>query len=147
MRLLIGAAYIPNAERGRTEKAEYWKWLLDAGAKLVSRSAIICGDFNTGMPYVDEKGKTLICSELMGQMLQSQWTVLWRKSHVDHRESVGGRPVEMDSDLIMRSAHRQPSHDALAPNMSPSSMANVSRTPIEVTSGVKNDPYLITQCS
>jgi exonuclease III len=85
--LEIGAAYIPNAERSRTEKAEYWKWLLDAGAKLVGRSAIICGDFNTGMPYVDEKDKTLKCSKLMGQMLQSKWTDLWRTSHFDQRES------------------------------------------------------------
>ena len=83
----IGAAYIPNAERSKTEKVEYWRWLLDAGEKLVSRTAIICGDFNTGLPYIDERGKTLQCADYMGLMLESQWTDLWRMFHPQDRAS------------------------------------------------------------
>jgi exonuclease III len=85
--LEIGAAYIPNSERSKTEKSEYWNWLLDVGGELVSRSAIICGDFNTGLPYVDEMGKTLKCSTQMSQMLHSQWTDLWRMTHPHDREA------------------------------------------------------------
>jgi exodeoxyribonuclease III len=85
--LEIGAAYIPNAERSRTEKSEYWRWLLGIGDDLVRRDAIICGDFNTGLPLVDEVGKTLRCAEEMRQMLDSQWTDLWRVRHLQERES------------------------------------------------------------
>jgi exodeoxyribonuclease III len=85
--LEIGAAYIPNAERSRIEKSEYWKWLLGAGDQLVQRDALICGDFNTGLPFVDEEGKTLLCSQEMSRMLDSQWTDLWRTSHPEERES------------------------------------------------------------
>ncbi len=85
--LEIGAAYIPNAERSRTEKTEYWNWLLDVGNDLFSRSAIVCGDFNTGLPYLDERGKTLKCSTQMQQMLDSKWTDLWRITHPEDRES------------------------------------------------------------
>lgn len=83
----IGAAYIPNAERSRTEKSEYWRWLLGVGDDLVSRDAMICGDFNTGLPLVDEIGATLLCAKEMRQMLDSQWTDLWRLTHLDERES------------------------------------------------------------
>ena len=85
--LEVGAAYIPNAERSTTEKSEYWNWLLDVGRELVSHTAIVCGDFNTGMPYVDEQGKTLKCSAQMGQMLDSEWTDLWRMTHPNERKS------------------------------------------------------------
>jgi exodeoxyribonuclease III len=85
--LEVGAAYIPNSERSKNEKFEYWNWLLDVGGELMSRSAIICGDFNTGLPYVDEKGKSLKCSAQMSQMLNSQWTDLWRMTHPHDRES------------------------------------------------------------
>jgi exonuclease III len=85
--LQIGAAYIPNAERSHTEKSEYWKWLLGVGEKMVHRDAIICGDFNTGLPFEDENGKSLHCAEEMRQMLASQWTDLWRARHLKDRES------------------------------------------------------------
>jgi exonuclease III len=85
--LEIGAAYIPNSERSKTEKTEYWNWLIDVGGVLVSRTSIVCGDFNTGLPYVDEKGSTLKCSAQMSQMLESQWTDLWRITHPRDRES------------------------------------------------------------
>lgn len=85
--LEIGAAYIPNAERCKTEKAEYWRWLLEIGPKLSSRSTMICGDFNTGLPLIDEDGMTLKCSGSMAHMLSSQWTDLWRMHHPGERES------------------------------------------------------------
>ena len=85
--LEIGAAYIPNSERSRTEKFEYWQWLLHVGTDLVHQKAIICGDFNTGLPYVDEDGKTLVCAEPMAQMLEFGWTDLWRRAHPERRES------------------------------------------------------------
>jgi exodeoxyribonuclease-3 len=85
--LEIGAAYIPNSERSGTEKSEYWDWLLTVGDELVRRDAIICGDFNTGLPLVDEDGKTLRCAKEMKQMLDSQWTDLWRAKHLQDRES------------------------------------------------------------
>jgi exodeoxyribonuclease-3 len=84
--LEIGAAYIPNAERSRTEKSEYWKWLLSVGEVLGRRDAIICGDFNTGLPFADENGKTLRCADEMSRMLDSQWTDLWRLTHPQDRE-------------------------------------------------------------
>jgi exonuclease III len=98
--LEIGAAYIPNAERSRTEKVEYWKWLVETGVNLVKRSAIICGDFNTGLPYVDEKDRTLQCAEQMSQMLESGWIDFWRKTHPHGRESSwwspGGNGFRLD---------------------------------------------------
>jgi exonuclease III len=85
--LEVGAAYIPNSERNMTEKSEYWRWLLDVGRDLVTRTAIICGDFNTGLPFVDENGETLKCSAQMSRMLDSQWTDLWRMTHPHDRDS------------------------------------------------------------
>ena len=85
--LEVGAAYIPSSERSATEKSEYWNWLLDVGRDLVTRTAIICGDFNTGLPYVDEKAKTLKCSAQMRQMLDSQWTDIWRITHPHDHDS------------------------------------------------------------
>jgi exonuclease III len=46
----IGAAYIPNAERSRTEKRTYWDWLLATSQEFVTRPFIICGDLNTAPP-------------------------------------------------------------------------------------------------
>jgi exodeoxyribonuclease III len=83
----IGAAYIPNAERSSTEKRTYWEWLLGIGSDLVSHPVIICGDLNTGLPYVDETAKTLKCADLMQRMLDAGWTDLWREANPDGRES------------------------------------------------------------
>jgi exonuclease III len=83
----IGAAYIPNSERSRDEKSAYWNWLLEVGSKLLHRAALIGGDFNTGLPNVDENGATLVCANAMQQMLMSGWTDLWRRANPQVRES------------------------------------------------------------
>jgi hypothetical protein len=58
----IGAAYIPNAERSRTEKRAYWDRLRATGHWFLDRSFVICGDLNTRASlHRREREDDLVC--------------------------------------------------------------------------------------
>jgi len=104
----IGAAYIPNAERSKTEKTEYWDWLLGVGDKVLSRDVLITGDFNTGLHRIDEEGATFVCADRMARIPAGGWTDGWRLHHGDARESTWwshrGNGFRLDHALLSPSA-------------------------------------------
>jgi len=78
----IGAAYVPNAAPRSTAKQEMWSFLTDTAAPaLRHRRAVLIGDFNTGLHYRDETGKTFVCADDMQRLLDSGWRDAWACTH------------------------------------------------------------------
>lgn len=78
---LIGF-YIPTMER----KRPVLHWMRDAAASLLQKPVLLIGDFNTGIPHVDERGAELTCSAEFAEVLAAGWIDLYRVRHPESRE-------------------------------------------------------------
>ena len=74
----IGAVYVPNTATRSTAKQDMWRFMTDyAAPALRERRALLIGDFNTGLPFRDELGKTLQGATDMQRVLDSGWRDAW----------------------------------------------------------------------
>jgi len=80
--LLLCALYFPIHQ----EKARLFQFLLNK--KLVWRKhpCLILGDFNTGLHYVDEPGKTFYCADRFAALESASLIDAWRSRQPDARE-------------------------------------------------------------
>ncbi len=74
--------YVPTMER----KRPLLHWMRDAAREMLQTPTLLIGDFNTGIPYVDERGAELTCSAEFRQVLQAGWIDLYRVRHPQNRE-------------------------------------------------------------
>ena len=78
---LIGF-YLPTMER----KRPVLHWTRDSAARLLRKPVLLVGDFNTGIPHVDERGAELTCSAEFREVLDAGWIDLYRVRNPDSRE-------------------------------------------------------------
>ena len=57
-----------------------------AAKTLLRNQTLLIGDFNTGVPYQDERSSELTCSAEFSELLARGWIDLWRIRHPDSRE-------------------------------------------------------------
>ncbi len=74
--------YVPTMER----KRPLLHWMRDAAGEMLQRATLLIGDFNTGIPYLDERGAELTCSAEFREVLEAGWIDLYRARHPDSRE-------------------------------------------------------------
>lgn len=74
--------YVPTMER----KRPVLHWMRDAAATLLRRPTLLIGDFNTGIPQVDERGAELTCSDEFREVLSAGWIDLYRVRNPESRE-------------------------------------------------------------
>ena len=74
--------YVPTMER----KRPLLHWMRDAATQMSQTATLLIGDFNTGIPYVDERGAELTCSDEFRQVLQAGWVDLYRTRYPESRE-------------------------------------------------------------
>ena len=65
------------------QKRPLWRSLLAAVPSLLSRPALLVGDFNTGRHRVDEKGATFHCADDFEALLAAGMIDGWRHFHGD----------------------------------------------------------------
>ena len=107
----IGAAYVPNTAPRSTAKQDMWRFLTDTVAPAFrERRSLLSGDFNTGLPYRDELGKTLQGALDMQRLLDSGWRDAWATVNpVDQRPpaswwSTIGNPFRLDHCFLAPAA-------------------------------------------
>ena len=76
------AAYFALNER----KKPLFDFLLSLPPQYVKDSSAIIGDFNTGLPYEDEKGDTFACAAEFRALLGQGWIDAWRSRNSAARE-------------------------------------------------------------
>lgn len=74
--------YVPTMER----KRPLLHWMRNAAHQMLHTAALLIGDFNTGVPYVDERGRELTCSAEFQEVLDAGWIDLFRVRHPKSRE-------------------------------------------------------------
>lgn len=74
--------YVPTMER----KRPVLHFMRDAAATLLENSTLLIGDFNTGIPQVDERGAELTCSNEFREVLDAGWIDLYRVRNPQSRE-------------------------------------------------------------
>ena len=87
----FGVVHIPTANPGAREpegaaKTRFWEALLAAAEARLTEPLLFMGDFNTGMPLVDEAGSTFVCAEHFARLSALGWTDVWRHFHGDATE-------------------------------------------------------------
>ena len=99
----IVGVYMPNTAPRSTAKLDMWRFLTDIAAPALSqRQALMIGDFNTGLPSLDYRGKTLQGASDMQRLLDSGWRDAWKALHPgDQRPpaswwSTAGNPFRLD---------------------------------------------------
>lgn len=68
------------------EKTAFWHALLQAASERRDGSSLLIGDFNTGIPKLDEPGNTFDCVEDFLSLDRMGWKDAWRHLHGDRRE-------------------------------------------------------------
>ena len=53
---------------------------------LLKTNALIIGDMNCGIPYIDSDSKTFLATQYYQDLLQAGWVDAWRSRHKDARE-------------------------------------------------------------
>jgi exonuclease III len=53
---------------------------------LLKTDALIIGDMNCGIPYIDSDSKTFLATQYYQDLLQAGWVDAWRSRHIDARE-------------------------------------------------------------
>jgi len=79
--LVLFGVYFPQRE----EKYPVFKALKN-GVKAAGSSVIIIGDFNTGLHYIDEAGKTFICADSFESLQDVGLIDSWRSRHPTTKE-------------------------------------------------------------
>ena len=74
--------YIPTGER----KRPVLHFMRDLAGRYLRRKTLLMGDFNTGIPHLDERGSELTCSAEFAEVLANGWIDLWRARHPQSRE-------------------------------------------------------------
>jgi len=74
--------YIPTGER----KRPVLHFMRDLAAEYLNQSTLLIGDFNTGLPYKDERGSELTCSAEFREVLEAGWIDLYRVRNPESRE-------------------------------------------------------------
>jgi exonuclease III len=74
--------YVPTMER----KRPVLHFMRDAAAQLMQRPTLLIGDFNTGIPQVDERGAELTCAAEFAEVLAAGWIDLYRVRNPESRE-------------------------------------------------------------
>lgn len=74
--------YVPTMER----KRPVLHWMRDAAQEMLHTPTLLIGDFNTGIPYVDERGTELTCSAEFQEVLDAGWIDLYRARYPESRE-------------------------------------------------------------
>src|ERR1039458_7385093 len=73
---------IPGAKEPEgAAKTRFWDALLAAAEARISEPLLFVGDFNTGMPLVDEAGSTFVCAEHFARLAALGWIDVWRHFH------------------------------------------------------------------
>ena len=62
-------------------KTRFWEALLVAAEARIGEPLLLVGDFNTGMPMVDEAGSTFLCAEHFARLSALGWIDVWRHFH------------------------------------------------------------------
>jgi exodeoxyribonuclease III len=65
----------------------YWDWVLANAKELVSREAVLIGDFNTGKHFVDEEADEFSCSDKHTELEKIGFIDTWRAANPDDRGS------------------------------------------------------------
>lgn len=85
-------------------KIPLFKHLERQSPSLLACDSILCGDFNTGEHYRDEKAATFIASDHFGHLFELGWIDAWRHFHGDAREytwySRAGNGFRIDHVLV-----------------------------------------------
>lgn len=74
--------YVPTGER----KRPVLHFMRDLAEPYLDRPTLLIGDFNTGIPHVDERGAELTCSAEFAEVLARGWIDLYRVRYPDSRE-------------------------------------------------------------
>jgi exodeoxyribonuclease-3 len=74
--------YVPTGER----KRPVLHFMRDLAPQFLRRKALLVGDFNTGIPRLDERGAELTCSAEFAEVLMRGWIDLWRVRNPLSRE-------------------------------------------------------------
>jgi exodeoxyribonuclease III len=74
--------YVPTMER----KRPVLHWLRDAAREMLGTPTLLIGDFNTGIPRLDERGSELTCSTEFREVLEAGWIDLYRVRYPESRE-------------------------------------------------------------
>ena len=78
---LFGAYFALN-ER----KKPLFDFLLSLPPQFLAEPSLIIGDFNTGLPFEDEKGNTFACTDEFRRLLAAGWIDAWRSRNLEARE-------------------------------------------------------------
>ena len=62
-------------------KTRFWDALLAAAEQRIQEPLLLLGDFNTGLPHIDEIGSTLLCAEHFARLTALGWVDVWRHFH------------------------------------------------------------------
>jgi len=87
--LEIAAIYgpLPRTIRGEPNMTEFWNWLVSACDVIVGRKAILCGDFNTGIPGVDGPADfRFSCVSQFRDLATRGWRDAYRVLHPEGRD-------------------------------------------------------------
>jgi exodeoxyribonuclease-3 len=62
-------------------KTRFWEALLAAAEARLAEPLLFIGDFNTGIPLVDEVGSTFLCADHFKRLSSLGWIDVWRHFH------------------------------------------------------------------
>lgn len=79
---IVFAFYVPTGER----KRPVLHFMRDLAPQFLSRPTLLIGDFNTGIPQVDEHGAELTCSAGIRRSARRRWVDLYRMRNPESRE-------------------------------------------------------------
>ncbi|HOC43806.1 MAG TPA: endonuclease/exonuclease/phosphatase family protein [Thermoanaerobaculales bacterium] len=80
--LSLFAVYFPQLRA----KGPIFDFLLALPDDLLQARTAICGDFNTGKHFIDEKGTTFALAERFSALEEAGWIDAWRQHHGTARE-------------------------------------------------------------
>ncbi len=76
------AFYVPTGER----KRPVLHFMRDLADDFLQRPTLLIGDFNTGLPHLDEWGAELTCADEFAEVLHAGWIDLYRMRYPQSRE-------------------------------------------------------------
>jgi exonuclease III len=76
------AVYFPHGER----KRPVFDRLVDEVLPRLRARAVVLGDFNTGLPFHDERGNTFACVDSFERLLRAGVVDSWRQRNPERRE-------------------------------------------------------------
>jgi exonuclease III len=85
---------------------EFWDWLVPACDLIVDRKAVVCGDFNTGIPGLDGPADyRFSCATQLRDLATHGWRDAYRELHPtgsDHSWWNKGRGFRIDHCMLGR---------------------------------------------